>query len=91
VRVNAALAPLLELVGSLLHECELAGALAPGEAPVRTRLLWASLHGLGHFRKRDRGEPPANRVDALVPELLRTLLLGWGAPPKAVGALLPRR
>ncbi len=85
---NALAAPLLELVGTLLAEAVRAGALDAGDAPTRTRLAWAALHGLGHFRKRDRAEPRALRTDALFRDLLATLLVGWGAKPKKVAKLL---
>lgn len=87
-RVNAALRPLLGRFEALLHEAALAGALAPGAADERTRLLWAAVHGLGHFRKRDRAEPARLRVDRLAPALLRTLLVGFGGEPAVVDAAL---
>lgn len=87
-RVNGALRPLLGRFEALLHEAALAGALAPGAADERTRLLWAGVHGLSHFRKRDRAEPARLRVDRLAPALLRTLLVGFGADPAVVDAAL---
>lgn len=86
--VNAVLAPLLEQVAGLFEEAVTAGALTAGDADVRTRLVWAATHGLDHFRKRDRGEPTRLRVDRLRPELLRTLLVGWGAPVELLKGLL---
>jgi hypothetical protein len=47
-------------------------------------VLWAALHGLDHFRKRDRIQPVELRVAALELELYRGLLLGWGADRTAV-------
>lgn len=77
--VNVTLAGLLSRVTTLLHEAQVAGALQPGDVEVRARLLWASLHGLDHFRKRDRGEPPALRTPRLVEAMLASLFRGWGA------------
>jgi AcrR family transcriptional regulator len=86
--VNLALSPLLDQVTSLFHEATHAGALSPGLPELRTRLVWAALHGLDHFRKRDRAERPHARVEQLFPELVRTLLLGFGASKKAVEAAM---
>lgn len=80
--VNVTLADLLSRVTTLLHEAQVAGALAPGDVEVRARLLWAALHGLDHFRKRDRGEPPALRTPRLVEAMLASLFRGWGAGPQ---------
>jgi AcrR family transcriptional regulator len=85
---NALAAPLLELVGTLFAEAVRAGALDAGDPQARTRLAWAALHGLGHFRKRDRVETRALRTDALFRDLLATLLAGWGAKPKKVAKAL---
>lgn len=90
--VNATLAGLLGQVTTLLREAQAAGALAPGDVEVRARLLWAALHGLDHFRKRDRGEPAELRTPRLATAMMDTLLRGWGAsedvslgPKSAVG------
>jgi len=31
-----------------------AGTLAPGDTRLRTLAVWAAVHGVTHFRKRDR-------------------------------------
>lgn len=82
--VNAALAGLMEQVTTLLRDAQEAGALAPGDNDVRARLLWAAIHGLGHFRKRDRGEPIELRTPRLVEAMMETLLRGWGASEEAL-------
>lgn len=82
--VNAALAPLLRAVVDQLDAAAKAGALEAGSGPLRARVLWAALHGLDHLRKRDRGEPRALRSPALSAELLRALLVGFGARPADV-------
>lgn len=55
------------------------GALTPGDAMLRMHVLWAALHGLDHFAKRDRLSPPALHAHALRRELVDALLGGWGA------------
>lgn len=79
--------PLTDLLCARLDGAVAAGSLAPGPARPRTLLLWAALHGLGHFRKLARLEPgvdPARQVD----DLLRALLVGWGAAPDEVETAL---
>jgi len=71
--------PILELVSGLLVAAVRAGSLAEGDAAQRTHLAWAFMHGLDHFRKRDRINGPALQVKVLVPVAVRTLLAGWGA------------
>lgn len=88
--VDASLAPLLRRVTTLLQEAALAGALSPGDGEQRTHVLWAALHGLDHFRKRDTRVPAQLASEALFLEAVTTLLLGWGAAPTVVsGALRP--
>ncbi len=74
-----ALRPLVEAVARELQAAAAAGILEQGDAVQRTYVLWAALHGLDHFRKRDRILPPALRVEALVPAALCTIARGWGA------------
>lgn len=89
--VNQSLASLLSRVTTLLHEAQVAGALEPGDVEVRARLLWAALHGLDHFRKRDRGEPPALRTPRLAEAMLVSLFRGWGAGPQVEAWLVGSR
>ncbi len=76
--VEAQLAPVLEQGAATLRAAVDAGALAPGDAMLRTHALWAALHGVGHFRKRDGRSPVAS--SALAAEVVRAMLAGWGAP-----------
>jgi AcrR family transcriptional regulator len=73
------LQPLVKLVASELEAATADGTLERGDAAQRTHMMWASLHGLDHFRKRDRLLPEALRVEALVPATLIALTRGWGA------------
>lgn len=86
--VNAALAPLILAVRHRLDACTAASALSPGDGPLRTRVLWAALHGVDHFRKRDRGEPLTLRTAAVGAALVRALLIGFGARPADLDAAL---
>lgn len=84
LEVEKALARPLHTIGGLFEAAVAQGALGPGSAAERTRIAWAAVHGLDHFRKRDRLEPPELRSAALHAGTLRTLLRGWGALPEAV-------
>jgi AcrR family transcriptional regulator len=86
--VNGALEPLLGAVAQGLEAAAEHGALEPGDAALRTRILWAALHGLDHLRKRDRGEPKQLRSPALVRGTLLSLLRGFGADPRELDAAL---
>lgn len=86
--IDEQLRPILETCGSLLIAASGAGSLEPGESIKRTHVLWAALHGLNHFRKRDRIQPPELQVDSLAQSMVSALLVGWGADPAAVLAAL---
>ncbi len=75
--VNASLAPVLERLAELFAEAVEAGALRPGDAQQRTHVVWAAMHGLDHFRKRDRLSPEALQVPALRDALFEATLAGW--------------
>jgi AcrR family transcriptional regulator len=74
-----ALRPLVDAVAHEIVAAAEGGVIEPGDAVQRTYLLWAALHGLDHFRKRDRILAPALRVEQLVPATLVTICRGWGA------------
>lgn len=76
--------PILEQFAEVLAEAEGAGAIEPGDRGQRTHLAWAIVHGLDHFRKRDRINPPGLRVQALLPEARRAYLRGLGAKVEVV-------
>jgi AcrR family transcriptional regulator len=73
------LAPLLVGYGGLLNDAVACKALQAGDATQRVYLIWATLHGLDDFRKRDRILPENLRVAALAEAHVATLLKGWGA------------
>ncbi|MCA9491624.1 MAG: TetR family transcriptional regulator [Myxococcales bacterium] len=78
--VAQAIAPALERCAVALREAEEQGALAPGDAELRTHALWAAVHGAGHFAKRDRLVPERLRASEVRRELVETLLAGWADP-----------
>jgi AcrR family transcriptional regulator len=77
--IESKLAPLLEGFDGLFDEAVACGALQKGDATQRVYLIWATLHGLDDFRKRDRILPEHLRVDGLAEAHIATLLKGWGA------------
>jgi AcrR family transcriptional regulator len=81
--VNASLALILELVTGRLQFAVDAGALRAGDNLARAHVLWALVHGLDHFRKRDRIQPTNVQTPKLLDQALRALLVGWGAEARA--------
>lgn len=70
---------LLSDVGRLLSDAEAAGALREGDGVRRAINLWAAIHGNVLTRKFARFGPQLFAPAALISELTRTMLLGWGA------------
>lgn len=88
--VEASLQPIVKGVAVAFTEAHATGALSQGDALLRTHVLWAALHGIDHFEKRDARAPARLRTEALFKETLRGLLVGWGADPAAVHEALRR-
>lgn len=82
--VRDALAPLVDA----LTEAAASGGLADGDPELRAYAVWAAVHGVGHFRKRDRIVPERLRSALVARELIGGLLRGWGADPDALDAAL---
>jgi AcrR family transcriptional regulator len=78
------LAPILGSVADLLSAAVAAGALEPGDSIQRTHLAWAYVHGLDHFRKRDRINPEALKVATLLPIAYAGFLRAFGAKPEVI-------
>lgn len=76
--VDAAIRPLIASIAARLDGAAECGALSPGDGVQRTYVVWAAMHGLDHFRKRDRIMPPQLRVTALREQTLLGLFSGWG-------------
>ncbi len=77
--IAAATLALLREAGALFVAAREAGALAPGDDLTRVVLLWSALHGVVGSRKLARFGVGALTPAALVAELVRALLVGWGA------------
>jgi len=88
VEAEGALAAILAHVARLFDAAVAEGALAPGDPDVRTHLVWAALHGLDHFRKRDTRAPRRVRHRALVSAMLEALFSSFGASPRRARAVL---
>lgn len=82
------LAPLLQGYAGLINDAVACKALQAGDATQRVYVIWAMLHGLDDFRKRDRILPDALRVAALAEAHIATLLKGWGAKAAALDTAL---
>lgn len=83
--INAStISPIVELFVQRFDAAVEAGALEAGDNEQRTYVLWAGLHGLDHFRKRDRILPSKLQVKALTQATLTGLLAGWGAEDKHI-------
>ena len=78
---ESAIQPLVKLVADEIDAAASDGTLEHGDSAQRTHVLWAALHGLDHFRKRDRLLPQSLRIGQLVPATLVALARGWGATP----------
>jgi AcrR family transcriptional regulator len=78
-KVAEAVSRALKPLESALNEAVRSGQLAPGDAALRARALWAAMHGVGHFKKRDRLEPLSLASARVENELIDALLRGWGA------------
>lgn len=84
--VAGPLETLIRRVGELFERAAERGALAVGVAPLRTIVFWTSLHGVVSTAKLDRltTEQGWFAPQRLTAELVRTLLVGWGASPVSV-------
>ena len=81
-RVDASITPLIARCAATLDEAQAVGAIEPGDNVQRTVALWGALHGLDHFRKRDRIQPDALRTGPLASLLIDSVLRGFGADPE---------
>jgi AcrR family transcriptional regulator len=77
--VAQGLRPVFQRCASALGEAARLGLLRMGDPQLRTHALWAAVHGVGHFTKRDRILPERLHAERVREELLQALLVGWGA------------
>lgn len=66
-------------VPALLQEAAARGALSEGDAAQRALVLFGAVHGVLALRKLARFGIDALQPELLSAELVRTLLIGWGA------------
>jgi hypothetical protein len=71
-------------VRALFDEAAAEGVLAPGDATMRTLAFWASLQGAMSLEKARRLAPDLPSAEVVGGATVRTLLLGWGAPPQVL-------
>jgi AcrR family transcriptional regulator len=88
--VHAATRDALAVLAALIHRAVSDGALAAGDATRRALTAWAALQGVLQTRKLERNDPGLVAVDAMAIDLLRALLLGWGADAARVDGVLAR-
>ena len=75
--LDTRLREVLSVCAGTLEAAAKEGLLDPGDPRLRTYALWAAMHGVEHFQKRD--DYAELRSPELRQELLLTLLRGWGA------------
>jgi AcrR family transcriptional regulator len=81
VAVNDTLRPIIRMHAVMLDDAVKVDVFRTGDAVQRTHLVWAFMHGLDHFRKRDRIQPESLRIAALMNAGFRAMFVGWGAKP----------
>jgi AcrR family transcriptional regulator len=86
--VDTTLGQVIAISAASLTAARETGALAEGDDEQRTYVLWAGLHGLDQFRKRDRIQPPRLQTATLHTCLLRDMLVGFGADPCLLATIL---
>ncbi len=77
--MDQALQGILERCDQVLLQAVQGRELAPEATRLRTLALWAAIHGVGHFRKRDRILPRELHSQQVARVLIDGLLVGWGA------------
>jgi hypothetical protein len=80
-QIEAALDPLLRLAFDAAHAFTLSAKIAVDDEELARfpYVLWASLHGVTHFAKRDRLVSDALQSRRVAGSQMRLLLLGLGA------------
>lgn len=80
--VQRTLEPVLDRVSGAIARGQAAGMLLGGDPRLRAYALWAAIHGVDHFRKRDPRLPEDLASDRVADELLGTLIRGWRIPDR---------
>ena len=84
IAVNETLRPVIEYYSGLIEGAVKAGVLEAGDAAQRTYVIWAGVHGLDHFRNRDRILPENLQTKHIFVQFVTSTLRGWGAKPDQV-------
>lgn len=79
LRVNDLILRVLAPCRGWIDEAVAAGELLPGDSMQRVHVLWALVHGLDQFRRRDRILPPGLRTGVLFDTAFDAVLDGWRA------------
>ncbi len=80
----------LRPLADALLEAEGAALLSPGDVAERTISIFALLQGVLQFQKQARFAPEVFDTARLAVSGVRSLLVGWGARPRAVDAAIAR-
>lgn len=88
--VARAILAAMQPLGVALGQAAEAGQLSAGDVAERTLCLFAMLQGVLLLQKQARRAPGVLDVDRLAIGGTRTLLVGWGAKPRAVDAAVAR-
>jgi len=75
----------VEVIG-YFFEAEQVGALAPGDAVRRAMTLWVALHAILAATPMAAAHRDLLDIEGMRQELVRALLVGWGAAPSDVAA-----
>ena len=86
--INQRLGAVLAVGTETLDDAVAVGALTAGDSLQRAHVLWAGMHGLDHFYKRDRIQPESLRVSTLQRVFCEVTLLGMGAPKLSLAGAL---
>ncbi|MCA9520950.1 MAG: helix-turn-helix transcriptional regulator [Myxococcales bacterium] len=79
-QVSDATVLVLQELGERIAAAQVLGSLRDGSVPHRTVLFWSAIHGVMLRQRQARFEPEMMDTDRLMAEMVKTLLLGWGAP-----------
>ncbi len=76
--VQSELIELMNEIAQLLEDATEAGALSQGDSMARTHMLWAAIHGVQHFEKRDHLQPDSLKAEALRERIFQDFFTAWG-------------
>ena len=77
IAVDRILREALNPIAAAFKRAEEQGRVSAGDPWQRTYAIWAAMHGVGHFKKRDRFLPEHLHAKVIRKLLIDTLLVGW--------------